>query len=377
MRIVHVSDCYAPRTGGIETQVAALAGRQARAGDDVRVLTATPGHDGVFAGDDIVDGLPVTRLAAHLPFELPVHPRAVREVGRALDLDRPEVVHVHAGVVSPFAWGAVRAATRRGLPTLVTVHSVWGPLAGPGFAMSDGLLRWSRWGARLSAVSSVAAARIAAAIPAAGDVLVVPNGIDPADWQVQPTGAHTSRLRAVTVMRMAPRKRTLPLVRILAAAANALPPHVRLTATLVGDGPERAGAQRWVHERGLDDLVTFTGRLDRAGILEVLARSDVYLQPSVRESFGLAALEARTAGLPVVARSQTGTGQFVRDGVEGLLADDDGGLARALVRLGRDRALLDQITDHNRRVPPEQAWPHVLAVVAEAYRAAGATGPAA
>lgn len=372
MRIVHVSDCYAPRTGGIETQVAALAGRQAAAGDDVRVVTATPGHDGVFAGDDVVDGLRVSRLAVPLPFELPVHPRTAREVGRVLDRDRPDVVHVHAGVISPFAWGAVRAATRRGVPTLVTVHSVWGPLAGPGFAMSDAVLRWTRWGARLSAVSDLAAARIAAAVPGAGEVLVVPNGIDPDQWRVVPVGADPTRLRVVTVMRMAPRKRTLPLVQILAAAANALPPHVRLTAALVGDGPERTGAQRWVRERGLGDAISFTGRLDRAGVLARLSDADVYLQPSVRESFGLAALEARTAGLPVVARAQTGTGQFVRDGVEGLLAEDDGGLARALVRLGRDRALLDRITAHNRTVPPEQAWPHVLDVVTDAYAAAGA-----
>ncbi len=372
MRIVHVSDCYAPRTGGIETQVAALAARQAATGADVRIVTATAGHEGVFAGDDVVDGLPVSRLAARLPFEVPVHPRTIREVGRVLDRARPDVVHVHAGVVSPFAWGAVRASTRRAIPTLVTVHSIWGPLARPAFAASDALARWSGWGARLSAVSDVAAARIRAAVPRAGAVLVVPNGIDPAQWRTVRVGADPGCLRVVTVMRMAPRKRTLPLVHVLAAAANALAPQVRLTATLVGDGPERSRAQRWVQSRGLGESVGFAGRLDRAAILDVFARSDVYLQPSVRESFGLAALEARTAGLPVVARSQTGTGQFVHDGVEGLLAADDGGLARALVRLGTDRALLDRIAAHNEQTPPQEAWPRVLAAVADAYRAAGA-----
>jgi glycosyltransferase involved in cell wall biosynthesis len=123
---------------------------------------------------------------------------------------------------------------------------------------------------------------------------------------------------------------------------------------------------------GLGDLVRFTGRLDRERMLEVFAASDVYVQPSVRESFGLASLEARTAGLPVVARSQTGTTQFISEGVQGLLASDDEGLARAIVRLGRDRALLRGISEHNRTTPPRDAWPQVLEAVADAYRRAGA-----
>ncbi len=372
MRIAHVSDCYAPRTGGIETQVRALAGRQAAGGDQVRVVTATPGVEGVFAGDDVVDGLPVHRIAAHLPFDLPIHPRTVREVGRILDVHPPDVVHVHAGVVSPFAWGAVRAATKRGIPTLVTVHSVWGPIARPGFSLSDALVRWTRWGVTLSAVSEVAAARISSAVPKAGEVLVVPNGIDPSQWVIDPRGYDPARLRIASVMRMAPRKRTMPLVRIIMAAAEQAAPDVEISAVLVGDGPERARAEKHVRENGMSDRIRFTGRLDRAGILGIFAESDVYLQPSVRESFGLAALEARSAGLPVVARSQTGTSQFIHDGVQGLLAEDDDGMARALLRLGGDHALLSSITEHNRATPPQDSWPHVLDIVRAAYGSAGA-----
>lgn len=372
VRIAHVSDCYAPRTGGIETQVRALAGRQAAGGDHVRIITATPGHESVFAGDDVVDGLPVHRVAAHLPFELPIHPRTAREVGRILDAHPVDVVHVHAGVVSPFAWGAVRAAAHRRLPILVTVHSVWGGLARPGFAASNALVRWSSWGVTLSAVSGVAADRVASALPRSGEVLVVPNGIDPDQWRVTPRGGDPGKLRIVTVMRMAPRKRTLPLVRIIESAAGQLTPGIAVSATVVGDGPERARAESYVRKHGLSEVVRFSGRLDRTGILEVFADSDVYLQPSIKESFGLAALEARSAGLPIVARSQTGTTQFVEDGRHGLLAADDVGLSGCLVRLGRDRSLLDRIAEHNRTTPPQDAWPHVLSVVADAYARAGA-----
>jgi len=114
VRIAHVSDCYAPRTGGIETQVRALAGRQAAHGDRVRVITATPGHAGVFAGDDDVDGLPVHRVAARLPFELPVHPRTVTEVGALLDRHPVDVVHVRLPVSCRRSPGALFGPPRVG-----------------------------------------------------------------------------------------------------------------------------------------------------------------------------------------------------------------------------------------------------------------------
>jgi len=374
VRIAHVSDCYLPRTGGIETQVRALAMRQAGQGDEVRVITATPGHESVFAGDDVVDGLAVHRVAARLPFELPVHPRTKRSVAAILEEHPVDVVHVHAGVVSPFAWGAIRAAVGRGVPTLVTVHSVWGGLASPGFGLSDRLLRWSGRGLRLSAVSAVAASRVADAVPGLGEVLVVPNGIDVAEWRVIPSLREPGVLRIVSVMRMAPRKRIMPLVRVLEVIIRTLEPSLQARAVLVGDGPERGGAERWVRSRGLADMITFTGRLSREGILATFADSDVFVQPSIKESFGIAALEARTAGLPVVIRSQTGSTEFIHEGVEGLVADTDGGLASAVVRLGRDPDLLNQITLHNRMSAPEQAWPNVLGIVHAAYESAGATG---
>ena len=50
MRILHVSDCYAPRTGGIESQVRDLARAQVQAGHEVHVLTATVGDEGERGG---------------------------------------------------------------------------------------------------------------------------------------------------------------------------------------------------------------------------------------------------------------------------------------------------------------------------------------
>ena len=372
VRIAHVTDCYLPRTGGIESQVRALAMAQVAAGDEVRVITATPDHlvspsrSETLDGQEI-DGIRVHRVAMRVPFDLPIHLRTRAHVAELLTANTVDVVHVHAGVISPFAWGALRATHELRVPTLVTVHSMWGPLARPGFKATYEIGRLSRWGMQVSAVSRVAADSISAAIPGLGKVLVVPNGIDPSDWQIVHSVRDDSELRVVTVMRLAPRKRIIPLLRIISQARRN---DDRIRLTVIGDGPDRSRAEKFARNHGLADVVTFTGRLDGDGIRSVFAVSDVFIQPSVKESFGLAALEARSAGLPVVARAGTGTTQFISDGVEGFITADDAGAAAALVRLARDRDLLDSLSSHNVSTTPSQTWPNVLEQVRIGYAGA-------
>ena len=107
-------------------------------------------------------------------------------------------------------------------------------------------------------------------------------------------------------------------------------------------------------------------------MLEIYRGADVYLAPARLESFGIAAIEARAAGLPVVARSDSGVREFVRDGVEGLLVDDDDEMIEAIVRLVVDPVLRQRISQHNRTVPPLQDWAHVVARAGEEYRRATA-----
>jgi len=369
MRIAHVSDCYAPRTGGIETQVRALAMAQRDRGDDVCVITATPGHDAVRGGLDLVDGIEVYRIAAHLPFELPVHPRTRAHVVNVLTAHPVDVVHVHAGVISPFAWGAIRAARQLGLPTLVTVHSVWGPLATPGFKLANALTRWNN--VAVSSVSARAAESVEVAL--GRPVLVTPNGIDVDAWRVAPASAERNTIRLVSVMRLAPRKRLTPLLRMITQAKAELDGEVQVHATIIGDGPELAKAYSFIARHGLGDTVVMPGRLSPGEIREVFAHSDVFVQPSIKESFGLAALEARSAGLPVIVQAESGSTEFVEDRVSGLVANGDLAMVSAIVDLARDVQLRERIAAHNRDVPPVQSWDGVLAAVEHGYAVAGAT----
>ena len=110
----------------------------------------------------------------------------------------------------------------------------------------------------------------------------------------------------------------------------------------------------------------------RPELAAAYAGASAYLSTARLEAFGIAALEARTVGLPVVARRGTGVEDFVRDGIEGLLAADDAGLADALGRLATEPGLRARISAHNHDVPPPMDWDRVLEVTLDLYERAGA-----
>lgn len=349
-----MSDCYLPRLGGIEVQVRATALAQAARGDDVTVITATP-------GDAVTDdGITVVRLDAGLPFDTPIHPKGVQLIRGWLERIQPDLVHVHAGVVSPFAWMGVRAA--RGLPTVVTVHSIWGPLAQRGFAT---VVR-SEPDFVVTAVSRVAADIVSNAIGV--DVRVTPNAIDPTPWRQVAPVEHAD-VHIVATLRFAPRKRVMALLHALRDARRWIPAQTRLRATVVGDGPLLRQARRFVASEGID-WVTLPGRLSREELASLYAGADVFVQPTIRESFGLAALEARAAGLPVIGYAGSGLSEFVADGVNGLLVTGDAGMSAAIRRLVTDDAMRHRFAAYNREHPVIHTWQHAMIAIDQAYTAA-------
>ncbi|MGY4643316.1 glycosyltransferase family 4 protein [Cellulomonas sp. URHB0016] len=374
MRIVHVSDCYAPRTGGIESQVADLAGRQSAAGHEVHVLTATLGEAGERGGVvDLEDGVRVHRLGARVPFDLPVNPVGPRLLRDAYTSLQPDVVHVHAGLVSPFAFDGSRLALERGLPTAITWHCMLDGVI-PALRAAVHRTHWSHPRAALSAVSAVAAERVRRVFDAPVEIL--PNGLELDAWAPGPSAVGAppddeapGPLRLVATMRLAPRKRAVPLVELVAAARDRLPAG-SLRLSLIGSGPAAARVRAAVARNRLQQVVDQRGRLTRPQVREAYRDADVFLAVAELEAFGIAALEARTAGLAVVARRGTGVAEFVEDGVDGLLVADDAEMTEAVVHLARDRRLLDGILAHNRVVRPRFGWTEVLASADAEYERA-------
>ena len=375
VRIALLSDCYLPRLGGIEVQVHDLAHSLQAAGHEVEVLTATVGPQGQARGArHVEDGVVVHRHAFALPvgpaLPIPVNPFAVGAVRDVLAHGGFDVAHAHMGVVSPFAVDAAGLALDVGLPTAITWHCVVDGSA-PVHRLLGYAARWARAGAALSAVSGMAAARVAG-IAGSARVDVLPNGIDTSRWQ-RPDRASVNPgvLRIVGAQRMAPRKRPWALLDVLRVARERTPEHIRLEAVIVGDGTVRGILQRRIAAEGLD-WVSLPGRVTRDELRHLHWSSDLYLSAARLEAFGIAALEARTAGLPVVALAGTGADDFIEHGVNGLLAAEDADLGAQVARLAADAELRGRIAEHNRLVPPPMNWPEVVEQPLAQYTRAGA-----
>jgi glycosyltransferase involved in cell wall biosynthesis len=91
---------------------------------------------------------------------------------------------------------------------------------------------------------------------------------------------------------------------------------------MIGEGPERRVVEERARERKISERVLFLG--NHEFIEQFLPLADLFLLPSWHESFGLVALEAMSAGVPVIATNVGGTREVIEHGVDGyLVAPDD------------------------------------------------------
>jgi glycosyltransferase involved in cell wall biosynthesis len=375
MRIAHVSDSYLPRLGGMELQIAGLAVRQQASGHDVEVVTGSAAGAGPAESP-----LPVHRVLDGRSHPVARRPLAPVAAVRTVLAGGFDAVHVHVGVGSPLAFAVAAAAATARIPTVITVHSLWAYVH-PLFRSIDAVAGISGMPIRWTAVSEAAATPVRRLLPRQAAVTVLPNGVDQQDWDLAPLPRTPDTVVIAAVMRLTVRKRTLPLLRMLRRARAEVPASVRLRAVVLGDGPRRAAAQRYLGQYGMTSWVRLPGSAPRADVARLHRGADLFIAPADLESFGIAALEARCAGLPILARASTGVAEFVRHGHEGLLAGSDPDMVRHLVRLATDDELRESMTRHNRSTPCPISWRAVLAGADAAYREAallaGSPRPAA
>lgn len=298
-----------------------------------------------------------------------------------VERERIEVIHAHYAVPHAAAAALARSVLDRAAPPLVlTLHGS----DVPGADAPEGhvrLLRTLVLAADALTVPSAAlgaTARVRLRLPAHTAVEVVPNFVD--TERFSPGGDRGAAaalfggrdLAGVSVLGHAsnfrPVKRPLDLVRIFARVRE----RRRAVLVLAGEGPQTGAVRAEVDRLGLSGDVAFAGAV--RNLPPLLRACDLFLLPSEHESFGLAALEAMSCGVPVVGSRTGGLPEVVEDGVTGVLAPpgDVDAMAAASLRLlsddllrsGMSRAARDRAVRLFRSDPVLQRWEAIYTGVA-------------
>lgn len=332
LRVLHVYKDYPPVHGGIEHHIRSLAEAQVQGGMDVTVLvTAQNGS----AGRAVERGVDVIRARKWLDlFSTPLSTELLRWQ-RRLPAD---IVHLHA----PYPLGEfAHVMTRNAAPLVVTYHAdvvrhriAW-PLYRP--VLREILSRAFR-----IIVSNPCLPQTSALLaPMEAKCCVVPFGVDSSAW-ANPDPEQVRRIRdrwgggrrlVLFVGRLRAYKGLEYLIDAMGSTDCSL--------LVVGDGPRREVLERQARASSAHARIHWAGEAQDDALANYYAAADLFVLPSSDrgEAFGLAMLEAMSAGTPAVCTElATGTSWVNRAGETGAVVPprDSAALASAITRLLSD-----------------------------------------
>ncbi len=323
-RVLHVVKVAG--ISGAENHLLLLLPALRERGWEVSAVMLHEGEPGAedFAARLEADGVPVERVRLSRATD----PRAFSRLLRRARRERPAILHTHLVHADFHGLPAGRLAR---VPVLVsTKHGFNAFRDGKAFAAAD------------RAVASLADVHVAIS---AGLVryLAESEGFDPSGFEVVHYGIEAGPEppplpggpRLAIVGRLIPIKGHDVLLGALAVAREQVPD---LALEIAGEGQLEPELRATVARLGLDDAVTFLGRV--APVAPVLERAEVVVVPSFGEGFGMVALEAMERGRPVIASAVGGLSEIVEDGRTGILvpSGDVDALAEAIVELASDAA---------------------------------------
>ncbi|OKL41913.1 N-acetyl-alpha-D-glucosaminyl L-malate synthase BshA [Pontibacter flavimaris] len=263
--------------------------------------------------------IPTYPLFQYPPYELALASKMV-DIVRFEKLD---VLHVHYAIPhASAAYMAKQILRTKGIniPVITTLHGTDITLVGKDASFEPVVTFSINQSDGVTAVSDSLRAETYDFFQIEKDIEVIPNFIDLEKFRRQkkehfrlaiaPNNekllVHTSNFRGV--------KRVEDVIRIFAKVHEKMPSRL----LMVGDGPERPKMEKLCRELQIYQDVRFLGKLE--AVEEVLSISDLFLMPSEKESFGLAALEAMACEVPVISSDAGGIPELNINGVTGFVS---------------------------------------------------------
>lgn len=368
MRIAFVSETFRPEVNGVAMTVGRMVDGLRRRGHEIAVVRPRQGRDDVAGCDELLArGLPLPGYPG-LRLGLPAAGRLLAAWRR----DPPDVVHIVTE--GPLGWSATVAARRLGLPVSSGFHTNFDRYSAHYRA---GFLRplvasYLRSFHRRAAATIVPTPTLAAELAGAGipGIRIVRRGVDTGLFSPlrrssslrRQWGVGDADLAVAYVGRIAAEK-NIGLALAAFDAIAAARPGARFV--VVGDGPlrRRLEASHGQHY--------FAGQRTGVDLAEHYASADLFLFPSLTETFGNVTLEAMASGVPVVAYRSAAAAELLHDGRGGqaVLPGDEAAFVAAATALALDVTARRRMAQEALHKAAGWSWDDVLdafeAVLAE------------
>ncbi len=363
LRVAVVTETYPPEVNGVSMTIARFVDGLRQRHHDVQLVrprqhAADTPQTGDGFEDVVVRGLPIPRYS-HLKMGLP----ATRALCRLWTRQRPDLVHLVTE--GPLGWSALQAARQLKLPIssdFRTNFHAYSAHYGLGW-LRPAIVAYLRRFHNRTALTMVPteAMRRELALLGFQRLQVVARGVDTELFRPerrsedlrQSWGAGPQTTVALYVGRLASEKNLDTLVAAWRAMHQARPDSVLV---LVGDGPARAELQRQCPQ------AVFAGQRSGIDLAAHYASADVFLFPSITETWGNVTPEAMASGLCVLAYDCAAAAQLIRSGENGVLApfDDTHAFVRRAVRLATVHDANPSMRHSARRTAAEMGWDGVV-----------------
>ena len=268
------------------------------------------------------------RTVPSIPFPLSTQYRLAMvnqdSVQRVLGNDKPDIIHIHSP--DPLGWAAMRYARHFGIPMVATYHTHFPSYAKYYHLEFAAPIGWQILRALYSSSQALIVPSQATLEELADhgfkNLIHIPHGVDtdsfsPANrseaWRSSILGDDPNRVIVSFVSRLVWEKNPMVLVKAWKQLNN----KGRAKLVIVGDGPARAKLEQLLPE------AHFTGKLSGAPLFEAYASSDIFVFPSITETFGNVTVEAMASGLPAICAIAGGARDIVIPRKNGLLFDAD------------------------------------------------------
>lgn len=263
-------------------------------------------------------------------------------------------------------------ANKRSAPIVYSLHG-WPPLEIPWLrAKWKHMANWNLVKLQLSSVKHAIAnssliASSASQLLKRSRIWVIPHAPDHAVWYPRQYSSDGDRLKFIFWGELYPLKG--PEVALLAFAEYLQLTNRRGdTLCVVGGGSDERRLQRLARDLSILTNVSFLGPKPAPELADLVASSDIAILPSGHEGFGLTVFEGLACGKPVITSAKGAPREFLRNGVEVMVAErDKSAIARAMIRLALDEGLRLEIARNGRRRVLQFSWAELARQYLDVY----------